>query len=60
MVTLNGRTQLTGSATAQILRANFDLQIPNAPGVANVSEAVTLTIDFVAKWASNESKNSAK
>ncbi len=48
-LTPNGRSQLTGSATAQISRADFDLQIPNAPGVANVSEEVTLTIDFVAK-----------
>ncbi len=48
-ITPNGRTQLTGSASAQILRTDFDLQIPNAPGVANVSEAILLTIDFVAK-----------
>lgn len=45
----NGRSQLTGSATAQILRTDFALQIPNAPGVANVSEEVMLTIDFVAR-----------
>ncbi|MAT96272.1 MAG: hypothetical protein CL608_03945 [Anaerolineaceae bacterium] len=49
----NGRTQLTGSATTQIMRENFDLQIPNAPGVANVSENVTLTIDFVAREKEN-------
>ena len=45
----NGRSQLTGSATTQILREAFDLQIPNAPGVANVSETVTLNINFAAK-----------
>jgi polyisoprenoid-binding protein YceI len=49
MITPNGRSQLSGSAKTQISRADFDLQIPNAPGIANVSEAVTLTIDFVAK-----------
>lgn len=48
-ITPNGRTQLTGSATAEILRADFDLQIPNAPGVANVSEEILLIIEFVAK-----------
>jgi polyisoprenoid-binding protein YceI len=48
-ITPNGRSQLIGFATAQILRSDFDLQIPNAPGVANVSEEVTLTIDFVAR-----------
>lgn len=47
-VTANGRTELTGSATAQIARADFALTIPDAPGVANVSEAVGLRIEFVA------------
>ena len=47
-VTSNGRSELAGSAAAQIMRTDFNLQIPNAPGVANVSETVTLTIDFVA------------
>ena len=48
-VTANGRTQLTGSAAAQLLRSDFNLQIPDAPGVANVSEQVTLSIEFVAR-----------
>lgn len=48
-VTANGRTQLTGSATAQISRADFNLQIPDAPGVANVSDQISLTIQFSAK-----------
>lgn len=48
-VTANGRTQLTGSATTQISRADFNLQIPNAPGVANVSDEISLTIQFSAK-----------
>ncbi|MEZ4590169.1 MAG: YceI family protein [Chloroflexota bacterium] len=47
----NGRTQLTGSATAQIDRAAFQLEIPDAPGVANVSEQVSLTIHIVANPA---------
>ncbi len=47
-VVANGRFQLTGSATAQISRTAFNLQIPNAPGVANVSDEVQLTIEFVA------------
>ncbi|MEX2279375.1 MAG: hypothetical protein WEA76_04735 [Acidimicrobiia bacterium] len=29
-------------------RASCSLDIPNAPGVANVSELVTLTVSFVA------------
>ncbi|MBK8901274.1 MAG: YceI family protein [Anaerolineaceae bacterium] len=48
-VTANGRTQLTGSASAQLSRADFSLQIPDAPGVANVSEEIHLAIEFFAR-----------
>ena len=37
---------LTGSATTQVTRDQFNLKIPNAPGVANVSNDVTLDIKF--------------
>lgn len=50
-VTANGRTSLTGSASTVINRSDFQLEIPNAPGVANVSEEVSLTIHFVAQPA---------
>lgn len=40
--------RLEGTATALVTRAMYNLQIPNAPGVTNVSEEVTLEIDFVA------------
>ncbi len=46
--TLTGDDRLEGSASTQVTRAMYNLQIPNAPGVANVSEEVTLEIDFVA------------
>ena len=39
---------LTGSATTQVTRDQYNLQIPNAPGVANVSNDVTLDIKFTA------------
>lgn len=48
-VTADGRTELTGSATTQISLADFALTIPDAPGVANVSEVVGLRIDFIAR-----------
>ncbi len=48
-VTADGRTELTGSAAAQISLADFALTIPDAPGVANVSEDVSLRIDFIAR-----------
>lgn len=40
--------RLEGKATAGVTRAQYNLQIPNAPGVANVADDVTLEIDFVA------------
>jgi polyisoprenoid-binding protein YceI len=40
--------KLEGSATTTVTREQFNLQIPNAPGVANVSDDVTLDIKFVA------------
>lgn len=41
-------TQLTGSATAVVNRADYGLQIPSVPNVANVEEEVELYIDFTA------------
>jgi len=40
--------RLEGSATVVVTRTQYNLVIPSAPGVANVSEEVTLQIDFVA------------
>jgi polyisoprenoid-binding protein YceI len=47
-VNLVSETQIEGSASGTVLRSDFDLQIPSVPGVANVTDAVTLEIDFVA------------
>jgi polyisoprenoid-binding protein YceI len=46
--TLVSDTRLEGSASTTVTRAQYELTIPNAPGVANVSEEVELQIDFVA------------
>ncbi|MBP6015657.1 MAG: YceI family protein [Candidatus Promineofilum sp.] len=40
--------QITGTATAIVNRADFGLQIPSVPNVANVEEEVELYIDFTA------------
>ncbi|MBZ0284610.1 MAG: YceI family protein [Anaerolineae bacterium] len=40
--------RLEGTATTVVTRTQYNLVIPSAPGVANVSEEVTLQIDFVA------------
>lgn len=41
-------TQITGTATAVVNRADYGLQIPSVPNVANVEEEVELYIDFTA------------
>jgi polyisoprenoid-binding protein YceI len=46
--TLNGDGTISGTATATIDRTDWGLNIPSAPGVANVSEVVSLALDFVA------------
>lgn len=47
-VTLVDEATLQGSATATVLRSDFELQIPDVPSVANVTDEVILTIEFVA------------
>ncbi|MBC8170871.1 MAG: YceI family protein [Anaerolineae bacterium] len=47
-VTPVSETRLEGSATTEVLYTEFGMSIPNAPGVANITEAVQLEIDFVA------------
>lgn len=49
--TLVSETQLSGTATTAILRADYNLNIPSVPQVANVEEEVVLTIEFVANGA---------
>ncbi|GAB1421649.1 hypothetical protein MASR2M15_18300 [Anaerolineales bacterium] len=45
---------LIGSATTTVNRNDYEITIPNAPGVANVAETVDLELDFVApKQTSN-------
>jgi len=46
--TVVSETQITGTATAVVNRADYGLQIPSVPNVANVEEEVELTIDFTA------------
>lgn len=46
--TLDDANTIEGSATAQVLRSDFEIGIPSVPGIANVSDQVTLTLDFVA------------
>jgi polyisoprenoid-binding protein YceI len=47
-VTPVSETEIQGIARATLLRADFDLQIPSVPSVADVSEEVLLEFDFVA------------
>lgn len=47
-LTVVSNSELKGSATAQVTRTQYHLDIPRAPGVANVADEVTLEFDFVA------------
>jgi len=40
--------RVEGTAAGAVMRADFGLEIPNVPNVANVSDIVMLEIDFVA------------
>ena len=42
-------TEISGAGSAIINWADYNLSIPNAPGVANITPEVTLEIDFVAQ-----------
>jgi polyisoprenoid-binding protein YceI len=46
--TLETADKLVGTATAVINWADFNITIPNVPGVANITDEVTLEIAFVA------------
>ncbi len=46
--TLASEERLEGAASTTVTREAYELTIPNAPGVANVSDEVTLEINFVA------------
>jgi polyisoprenoid-binding protein YceI len=46
-MTLESPDRLTGSAKASIARADFNLNVPSVPFVANVGETMTLETDFV-------------
>lgn len=47
-VTAESPTQLTGIGQTTVQRADFDLTIPSVQGVADVTEDVTLQLEFVA------------
>ncbi len=48
-VTLDSETQVSGSASVNLLHGDFGLVIPDVPSVANVTDDVTLSLDFVAQ-----------
>jgi polyisoprenoid-binding protein YceI len=47
-VTPLSKTSLEGTASAVVLYKDFNMSIPEAPGVANISDDVHLEIDFTA------------
>lgn len=47
-VTVDSDTQISGTASANVLYADYGLVIPDVPSVANVTDDVDLEINFVA------------
>lgn len=47
-VTVDSETQISGLASATVLRGDYNLVIPSVPQVSDVGEDVLLEIDFVA------------
>ena len=48
-VTLDSESQISGSATVNLLYADFGMTIPDVRSVANVTDDVDLRLDFVAR-----------
>ena len=46
--TPTGETTIEGSAEATVLRSDYGIGIPNAPGVADVGDEVLIRLEFVA------------
>ena len=46
--TLVDANTIEGTASAVVLRSDFGIGIPNVPGIANVSDEVILTLEFLA------------
>lgn len=47
-ITVTSATQVSGLASAKILRSDFNLSIPSVPMVANVTDEVLLEFQFIA------------
>lgn len=58
-VTIVSDTEITGSASTNILYGEWGLPVPSAPIIANVSEDADLTINFVARITVEEETEEA-
>lgn len=52
-VTIDSKTQISGTATTTVSRDDYGIAIPSVPRVANVDNDVLLTLNFVAATATN-------
>jgi len=50
-VTIVSETEISGSASSSVIYADWGINIPNVPGVANVETDADLVINFVARTA---------
>ncbi len=58
-VTPDAQTEIKGTATATVQRSDYNLTIPNVPGVADVDQAVDIKISFVANTESAQQPSSS-
>lgn len=59
-VSAESASRLSGLAKTQVLRSDFNLNLPNVPGVADVTDAVQLELQFVATAQSVTASASTK
>lgn len=58
-VTLVDENTMSGTATTEVLRSDYELTIPSVPSVANVTDEVQLQIDFVASAVDDSAESAA-
>lgn len=58
-VTPDAQTEIKGTATATVQRSDYNLTIPNVPGVADVDQAVDIKISFLANTESAQQPSSS-
>ena len=59
MITPDSKSEIKGTASATVQRSDYNLTIPNVPGVADVAQAVDLQLSFLANTAPAQQASSS-